>query len=63
MAESWELYDAFETEEATEKFAKDLRTIQGRVDKDYMTEAKVIDLGTDVGRLRWGIMIRRGRHI
>ena len=59
----YKIYDAYPTRVGAEGSARDIRTLQGRVDRDYYTNAVVVDLGRNAGRLRYGLFISRGRRI
>ena len=60
---AYNIYDAFPTKAGAEGAARDTRTLQGRVDKDYYTNAVVVDLGKGAGRLRYGLFTSRGRRV
>jgi hypothetical protein len=59
----WICYDAYPKREHAEERAAELRTFQGRVDRDFWTLAKVVDLGEEGGRLRYAVYIARGSRI
>lgn len=59
----YKIYDAYPTASGANSAARDLRTLQGRVDRDYRTKAIVADLGKNAGRLRYGVFIARGARI
>lgn len=59
----YKIYDAYPTRGGAEGAARDIRTLQGRVDRDYYTNAVVVDLGRDASRLRYGLFISRGRRV
>lgn len=59
----YKIYDAYPTKGGASGAARDLRTLQGRIDRDYRTKAVVVDLGKDAGRLRYGVFVARGKRI
>lgn len=59
----YKIYDAYPTKGGANSTARGLRTLKGRVDRDYYTNAIAVDLGKDAGRLRYGVFISRGRRI
>ena len=59
----YEIYDAMPGEDMAKQTVEDLETEQGRIYKDNMTDAVVIDLGEEAGRLRWGIFVRKAEQV
>ncbi len=59
----YKIYDAYPTKAGANGAARGLRTLQGRVDRDYRTKAVVVDLGSDAGRLRYGVFVAKGKRV
>lgn len=59
----YKIYDAYPTKGGASGAARDIRTVKGRIDRDYRTKAIVVDLGKDAGRLRYGLFVARGKRI
>jgi len=59
----YRIYDAYPTKSGANGTARGLRTLGGRIDRDYRTKAVVVDLGKDAGRLRYGIFVAKGKRI
>ncbi len=59
----YKIYDAYPTRGGASSTVRGLRTLAGRVDRDYRTNAIVVDLSKDAGRLRYGVFISRGQRI
>ncbi len=59
----YKIYDAYPTLGGANSTVRGLRTKQGRVYRDYYTNAIAVDLGKDAGRLRYGVFISKGRKV
>ena len=59
----YKIYDAYPTKAGANGAARGLRTLAGRVDRDYRTKAVVVDLGPDAGRLRYGVFVTKGKRV
>ena len=59
----YSIYDAYENVQTAKASARDLGTQAGRVHKDNMTLAIVVDLGKEAGRLRYGVFVAKGAKI
>ena len=59
----YSIHDAYPKRGMAESYAKDLRTLQGRVYSSNYTNAIVVDLGSGAGRLRYAVFVAKGRKI
>ena len=59
----YSIHDAYPKRPMAESYAKDLRTLQGRIYPNNYTNAIVVDLGKESGRLRYAVFVAKGRKI
>ena len=59
----YSIYDAYENVQTAKASARDLRTYAGRIHPNNMTLAIVVDLGTEAGRLRYGVFVAKGARV
>lgn len=59
----YRIEDAYPTKAGANSAARGLRTLQGRLDRNYRTKAITVDLGKDAGRLRYGVFVARGKRV
>ena len=59
----YSIYDAYENVQTAKASARDLGTQAGRMYKDNMTLAIVVDLGKEAGRLRYGVFTAKGARV
>jgi hypothetical protein len=62
-AHVYSIYDAYENAQSAKAAARDLGTQSGRIHKDNMTLAIVVDLGKEAGRLRYGVFVTKGARV
>ena len=59
----YSIYDAYENVQTAKASARDLGTQAGRIHKDNMTLAIVVDLGPKAGRLQYGVFVAKGVRV
>ena len=59
----YSIYDAYGNVQTAKATARGLETQSGRIHKDNMTLAIVVDLGPEAGRLRYGVFVAKGARV